>query len=79
MVENVSKSYSINDAINKGYTSCDICRPPASANKISSGNNNPRGENSNTVQCRGTTKNGTRCRHMTSMGNGFCFQHNPDK
>lgn len=32
-----------------------------------------------TVQCKGTTKKGTQCKHMTSIANGYCFQHNPDK
>lgn len=26
-------------------------------------------------QCKGTTKNGTRCKHLTDNVNGFCFQH----
>ncbi|WP_350028985.1 DUF5763 domain-containing protein [Flavobacterium terrisoli] len=34
---------------------------------------------SQTVQCKGTTKKGTRCKHMTSIANGYCFQHNPDR
>lgn len=28
-----------------------------------------------TVQCRGRTKKGTRCKHYTSNENGYCFQH----
>ena len=32
-----------------------------------------------TVQCKGMTKKGTRCQHMTRIANGYCFQHNPDK
>lgn len=30
---------------------------------------------STTVQCSGTTKAGTRCKHMTSSPNGRCYQH----
>jgi len=29
----------------------------------------------NTVQCKAYTKAGTRCKHQTSIGNGFCYQH----
>jgi len=53
-----------------------ICKPATTAK---SDNNTPRGTSATTVQCRGITKSGTRCKHMTSLGNGFCFQHNPDK
>ena len=31
-----------------------------------------------TVQCKGLTKSGTRCKHMTRIANGYCFQHQPD-
>lgn len=30
------------------------------------------------VQCSGTTKSGTRCKHMTYSPNGRCFQHGGD-
>ncbi len=30
-----------------------------------------------TTQCLGTTKAGTRCRHMTKNLNGYCSQHQP--
>ncbi|MFZ4707845.1 MAG: DNA/RNA non-specific endonuclease, partial [Bacteroidales bacterium] len=33
------------------------------------------GHKSTTVQCSGTTKAGTRCKHMTSSLNGHCYQH----
>lgn len=28
-----------------------------------------------TVQCKGFTKKGTRCKHYTSNASGYCFQH----
>ena len=37
----------------------------------------PQGQ-STTVQCKGTTKAGTRCKHMTSIANGYCYQHQPN-
>jgi hypothetical protein len=27
------------------------------------------------VQCKGITQSGTRCRHVTRIANGYCFQH----
>ena len=78
MVENVSKDLSIADAFQLGLTPCKICKPPALDNSLQLGSNTTRGER-NTVRCKGITKKGTRCKHMTSIGNSYCFQHNPDK
>jgi endonuclease G len=41
--------------------------------KTNSGN-----QSSTSVQCSGTTKAGTRCKHMTYSPNGRCFQHGGD-
>jgi hypothetical protein len=38
--------------------------------------NKPRAQ-SISVQCNGLTKKGTRCKHNTSIANGYCFQHQP--
>lgn len=76
MVNNVSQKISIDEAAKLGLTACKICKPETGYSQPQT--NNPRGENK-TVQCRGTTKAGNRCRHMTSIANGYCFQHNPDK
>ncbi|HUP12009.1 MAG TPA: DUF5763 domain-containing protein, partial [Niastella sp.] len=63
--------------IELGLDPCKICNPQVvSTQSLSS--NTPRGKKE-TVQCRGLTKAGTRCRHMTSLANGYCYQHNPDK
>lgn len=78
MVENVSKELLIAEAFQLGLTPCKICKPPVLDNNLQLKPNIPRGER-NTVQCRGITKKGTRCKHMTKIGNGYCFQHNPDK
>jgi len=78
MVENVSASLSIQQALETGLTPCKICRPPLVDKNINLIPNTPRGV-SNTVQCQGVTQKGTRCKHRTSLANGYCFQHNPDK
>jgi hypothetical protein len=78
MVENVSEKLSVADAVERGLGACKICNPPTQLKQNAITSQEPRGEDA-TVQCKGTTKQGTRCRHRTSIGNGYCFQHNPDK
>ncbi len=78
MVENVSSELSIAEAFHLGLTPCKICKPPILNVNLQLRSNIPRGER-NTVQRMGITKKGIRCKHMTSIGNGYCFQHNPDK
>lgn len=77
MVENVSESLSLTQALKIGFQPCKICHPPISATYVAAPPNTPRGTAS-TVQCRGITRAGTRCKHKTSIANGYCFQHNPD-
>lgn len=75
MVKNVSQKLTLREAAELGLEPCKICRPdvlPVQQNFV----NKARGENK-TVQCRGYTKSGTRCRHMTSIADGYCFQHRP--
>jgi len=78
MVKNVSLK--LNGAVDiekYDLTSCEICKPPKYSNisnSLSTTRNKAVGV-SKTVQCKGTTKKGTRCLHMTNIGNGFCFQH----
>ncbi len=75
MVKNVSEQITISQARELGLQPCKICNPQI----ISISNNlikKPQGQNE-TVQCMGFTKAGTRCKHMTSIGNGYCFQHQP--
>jgi len=78
MVNNVSKEMTIMEATEMGLAPCKICKPPSITGSNIVSSNKPKGQ-SNTVQCKGTTKAGNRCKHMTSIANGFCFQHNPDK
>jgi hypothetical protein len=76
MVKNVSEQITIEQAKELGLEPCKICNPPASSTSASSSSNRPQGQGA-TVQCRGYTKAGTRCKHMTRIGNGYCFQHQP--
>lgn len=78
MVQNVSEEISFEEAAEFGLAPCKICKPQDfKAMGLKSSKNTARGQ-SQTVQCNGTTKKGTRCKHMTSIANGYCFQHNPD-
>jgi len=77
MVKNASERLSLTDALKKGLEPCKICKPPVGSGPVyGSGNKQPAGEGQ-TVQCQGMTKAGTRCKHKTSIGNGYCFQHQP--
>lgn len=76
MVKNVSSEITINEAIEMGLSPCKICRPPVMSGSNISQENKAKGQ-SNTVRCKGTTKAGTRCKHMTSIADGYCFQHTP--
>jgi methylphosphotriester-DNA--protein-cysteine methyltransferase len=77
MVNNVSQELTLSDAIESGLAPCKICRPPQSKSANLLSKKEAKGE-SNTIQCKGMTKAGTRCKHRTSIANGYCFQHNPD-
>lgn len=78
MVENVSSKLSVEKALQLGLLPCKICKPPIrNMQSIASTPKSTNGTSSSTVQCRGTTKAGNRCKHRTNIGNGFCFQHQP--
>jgi hypothetical protein len=76
MVKNVSEEISVEHAIRLGLQPCKICNPvniyssPLQTSKA-------KGESKKTVQCKGLTRAGSRCRHMTSIANGYCYQHQP--
>ena len=76
MVKNVSNKTNLNSALEKGLSACKICKPISGLGISSSGTKKPVGTET-TVQCKGTTKSGSRCKHKTKMGNGYCFQHQP--
>lgn len=76
MVKNVSEEITTAKAIELGLEPCKICKP------VNIYGNAPtvhkaQGQ-TNTAQCKGKTKAGTRCKHMTSIANGYCYQHQPD-
>ena len=59
-----------------GLEACKICSPQGS---YSSGLSTKKAQGqATTVQCKGTTKSGTRCKHMTRIANSYCFQHQPE-
>lgn len=75
MVKNISQKLSITNAINEGLQPCKICKPAIVTSQNSVGKRT-QGQ-TETQQCNGYTKKGTRCQHRTSIGNGYCFQHQP--
>jgi len=78
MVENVSsKLVDANDVQKHGLTACSFCRPPAprSIKQSSLDGGKAKGVAQISVQCKGRTQKGNRCRHKTKIGNGYCFQH----
>ena len=77
MVKNVSKEITQQQARDLGLQPCKICNPGNINGSGASAPHKAQGQNS-TVQCKGYTKSGTRCKHMTSIANGYCFQHSPD-
>jgi len=76
MVKNVSEELTIQQAVESGLGPCKICNPPGPLGS-SLKNKKAQGQNT-TVQCKGMTKAGTRCKHMTSIANGYCYQHQTD-
>lgn len=75
MVKNVSQKLNIRSAVNQGLQPCKICKPTMGTPQSLVGKRT-QGQ-SKTQQCIGYTKKGTRCQHRTSIGNGYCFQHQP--
>lgn len=76
MVKNVSTKLSKDAVIKKGLQPCKICNPQNVYNISALPLKTAQGTAKKTVQCKAITKNGTRCKHMTSIANGYCFQHN---
>lgn len=74
MVENVSEKLTVAEAVARGLEPCKICKPDVAAPEVDS--NKAKGQ-AQTVQCKGITKAGTRCKHMTRIANGYCYQHQP--
>jgi hypothetical protein len=76
MVKNVSEKITPQKAKELGLGPCSFCRPDIN-NLSPSTENKAKGQSKKTVQCKGITKAGTRCKHNTSIANGYCFQHQP--
>ncbi|MEO8770195.1 MAG: hypothetical protein ABI402_08925 [Ferruginibacter sp.] len=76
MVKNVSQEITIAEARELGLTPCKICNPENIYAANEQVNHKAQGEDKG-VQCSGRTKSGARCKHMTKIGNGYCFQHQP--
>lgn len=75
MVRNVSEKITPAQAMESGLEPCKICKPNLNQLRLSS-ENKAVGE-SRSVQCKGLTKKGLRCKHTTYIANGYCFQHQP--
>ena len=75
MVKNVSEEITISRAKELGLQPCKICQPDNINAQILIVHK-AQGQ-STTVQCTGLTKAGSRCKHMTNIANGYCFQHQP--
>jgi hypothetical protein len=75
MVNNVSERITPQRALELGLEPCKICKPDLNHLRPST-ENKAKGQ-SGSVQCHGITKAGTRCKHNTSIANGYCFQHQP--
>ena len=74
-VKNTSTAITLKEASELGLQPCKICHPEARAGQqFYPGHNAGTGES---VQCHGLTKAGARCKHMTKIANGYCFQHQP--
>ena len=76
MLNNVSAEMSVEEARELGLQPCKICNP---LNIYAGSVPSPRKAQGkqNTVQYLGYTQVGNRCKHMTSIGNGYCYQHQP--
>lgn len=73
-VKNVSEEITIGKAMELGLQPCKICQPE-NIDGLEPVDHKAQGQKKSTLQCKGLTKAGTRCKHMTSIGNGYCFQH----
>ena len=77
MVENVSKKLLGKSDISKHHlTPCKICKPPVLKGLVENFNFSSKAVGKTvSVRCKGVTKKGTRCKHVTKIANGYCYQH----
>ncbi|MBB4805132.1 hypothetical protein HNP38_000404 [Chryseobacterium defluvii] len=79
MVKNVSSALDVSKAVEIGLQPCKVCNPPTvnalgiifKPKKVNGTNRGNR--------CPAITKEGTRCKRYTKIGNDYCFQHTPDQ
>lgn len=76
MVKNTSAEMSVTEAIAAGLEPCKICNPQNTEVFKASGPSKSKGT-AKTVQFAGITRSGNRCKHMTAIANGYCYQHQP--
>ena len=77
------KEYTLEKAIQLGFTACSVCKPSASNLKSASTHNSYSNSSASTSsskgavakQCTGKTKSGTRCKRKTKNSNQRCYQH----
>jgi len=77
IVENFSKKLLSEADITKyNLDPYKLCHPPSkkTISKSFSGENKAVGESAS-VQCKGITQKGRRCKHLTKLSNGYCYQH----
>ncbi len=63
-------------AVEFGLGPCKICKSPVVVVAIPFSNKKPEGTGK-IILCKGITKAGVRCKHMTSIASDYCFQHPP--
>lgn len=81
-VKNVSNAMSISRAIEMGLEACKQCKPNSNSQALGFSSSSSLGIKSNeakgtaySIQCKGLTQKGTRCKHKTRNKNGYCHQH----
>ncbi|MEG3657309.1 hypothetical protein V5097_07840 [Arenibacter palladensis] len=70
-------------ALERGYTACKVCKPSVkqttqinSTNSVTSPGHTVKSKpTTNSKQCTGKTKAGSRCKRITKNSNGRCYQH----
>jgi hypothetical protein len=75
-VKNVSEEITFGQATKLGLEPCLVCHPETLLSAAVQTTQKAQGQSS-TVRCKGLTKAGSQCRHMTRIANGYCFQHQP--
>lgn len=84
MVENVSEKITSKEVIQYyKLTPCKICDPPVIENlhwvEPFAIDAEALGQVSESYQCMGITKSGSRCQHKTRIKGGYCYQHGPEQ